>query len=210
MVLKLFSWHKWHSLTGKRARVQNSRNRRGSHHIFKWKHNNLAPSLACTRSERSMVSIGMLAEDGYRTTLNESTWAINQGNLKIGSGHKYNNLYPLKAINLEGSVSVAEKTDPNLWHGRLGHMSQAWLDRLMSVGYIPKLTAKDFCEHYQYGKWTWCSHSLHYETVRRPLELVHIDICGSMSERSLGSPRYCWESQMATTGSRTYIRAQEK
>ena len=56
----------------------------------------------------------MLAEDGYKTTLNESTWMISRGNLQIGCGHKYNNLYQLMAINLEGSVNVAEKTDPNL------------------------------------------------------------------------------------------------
>ena len=28
--------------------------------------------------KRSLVSIGMLAEDGYRTTLNESTWIISR------------------------------------------------------------------------------------------------------------------------------------
>ena len=96
-----------------------------------------------------MVSIGMLAKDGYKTTLNESTWMISRGNLRIKNGHKYNNLYPLMAINPVGVVNVAEKTNPNLWHGRLGHMSQAGLDRLMAVGYIPKLQAKtDFCEHY--------------------------------------------------------------
>ena len=61
--------------------------------------------------KRSLVSIGMLAEDGYRTTLSESTWMINRGNLKIGSGHKYNNLYPMMVINLEGAVNVAEKTN---------------------------------------------------------------------------------------------------
>ena len=95
------------------------------------------------------------------------------------------------AINPEGAVNVAEKTDPNLWHGRLGHMSQAGLDRLMSVGYIPKLQAKtDFCEHCRYGKQTRSPHSLHYETVRQPLELVHTDICGPMPERSLGGSRY--------------------
>ena len=52
------------------------------------------------------------------------------------------------AINLEGFVNVAKKTNSNLWHNRLGHMSQTGLDRLMAVGYIPKLQAKtDFCEH---------------------------------------------------------------
>mgnify|MGYP000105409760 FL=1 len=53
--------------------------------------------------KRSMVSIGMLIEDGYRTTLSESSWMISQGNMKIGSGYKDNNMYPLMTINLEGT-----------------------------------------------------------------------------------------------------------
>mgnify|MGYP000043483626 FL=1 len=70
------------------------------------------------------------------------------------------------AINPKGVVNVAEKTDLNLWHVGLGHMSQAELYRLMVVGYIPKIQAKtNFCEHYQYGKQTRSPHSLHYKTV---------------------------------------------
>ena len=59
----------------------------------------------------------MLVEDGYRTTLNESTWMISRENLEIMNGYKYNNLYTLMAINPEGVVNIAKKTDPNLWHG---------------------------------------------------------------------------------------------
>ena len=89
--------------------------------------------------KRSLVSIDMFTEDGYRTTLHESTWVIIRGNLKIGSGHKYNNFYPLMTINPKGDMNVAQKTDQNVWHGRLEHMSQVRLDSLLSVGYIPKL-----------------------------------------------------------------------
>ena len=116
---------------------------------------------------------------------------INPGNLRIGSGHKYNNLYPLMEINPEGAMNVAEKTDPNLWHGRLSHMSQDKLDRLMAVIYIPKIQEKtNFCERCRYRKQTRNLHSLHYETVRNPLELIQSDICGPMPERSLGGSRY--------------------
>ena len=78
--------------------------------------------------KRSLISIGILVEYGYRTNLNELAWMISRGNLRIGSGHKYNNLYPLMVINPEGVVNVAEKIDSNLWHGRLSHMSQAEMD----------------------------------------------------------------------------------
>ena len=63
--------------------------------------------------KRSLVSIGMVAEDGYRTTRLEATWVISRGNLKIGNGYKYNNLYPLMAINSKEAVNVAEKTNLN-------------------------------------------------------------------------------------------------
>ena len=67
----------------------------------------------------------------------------------------------------------------------------AGLDRLIAVGYIPKLQAKtDFCEHCWYGKQSRSPQSLHYETVRQPLELMHANICGSMPERSLGGFQY--------------------
>ena len=56
--------------------------------------------------KRSLVSIGMLAEDGYRTTLSESSWMINGGNMEIRNGYKYNNLYPLMVTNLEGALML--------------------------------------------------------------------------------------------------------
>ena len=94
-------------------------------------------------------------------------------------------------INPEGVVNVAKLQDSSLWHGRLGHMSQARLDRLMVIGYILKLQTKtDFCEHYQYGKQTRSVHSLHYERIHQPLELVHTNVCALMHERLLGGSRY--------------------
>ena len=101
-------------------------------------------------------------------------------------------MYPLILIRWEGSLKVAELTTCTMWNGRLGHMSQSRLERLSALGYILKLNhaKSDFCEHYKYGKHTRILHSLNYETVRNPLELIHSDICGPMPERSLGGSRY--------------------
>ena len=76
------------------------------------------------------------------------------------------------------------------WHGQLGYMSQARLDRLVAIGYIPKLQTKtDFCEHCHYGKQARGLHSLHYDMVQHTLELVHTNICGPMPERPLRGTR---------------------
>ena len=69
-------------------------------------------------------------------------------------------------INPKGVVNVAKKTDPNLWHGRFGHMSLAGLNRLMVVSFILKLQGKtNLCEHCRYGKQARSPHTLHYKTV---------------------------------------------
>ena len=114
--------------------------------------------------KRSLICIGMLADHGYRTTLNESTWQLSKGNMHIGHELKYNNLYPLTVIGQEGSLNVAEMPSSRLWHGRLAHISQTGLRGLSVLGYIPDLqhTESDFC---QYGKQTRSMHSTHYDTV---------------------------------------------
>ena len=120
MVFKLFSQHQRHTPTTQWAGVQNLW--KGSHPIAQWQYDHPAPSPACTRAEKKSGSIGMVAEDRYKTTLNESSWMIRRGNLKIGNGCKYNNIYPLMVISLDGVMNIAESRDTNLWHGRLGHM----------------------------------------------------------------------------------------
>ena len=62
----------------------------------------------------------------------------------------------------------------------------------MALGYIPDLqhTEFDFCEYYEYGKQTRNTHSTHYNTLREPLELIHMDLCGPMPKKSLGGDRY--------------------
>ena len=79
-----------------------------------------------------------------------------------------------------------------MWHGRLAHMSQTGLRRLLALGYIPDLQQmeSDFCEFCQYGKQTRSTHSTHYDMVREPLELIQTDLCGPMPERSLGGARH--------------------
>ena len=58
--------------------------------------------------KRSLISIGMLSKDGYKGTLSELSRQIRKGNLHIGHGVRYNNVYPLTLINKEGSLNVVD------------------------------------------------------------------------------------------------------
>ena len=58
--------------------------------------------------KQRLISIGMLVDHEYRTTLNQSTLKISKGNMHIGHGIKYNNLYPLTVIGQERCLNVAK------------------------------------------------------------------------------------------------------
>ena len=110
--------------------------------------------------KRSLVSIDMLVESGYRMTVSESSWLITKWNIRINHGSKYNNLYLLNMLSLEGIINVTELPNVTLWHGRVG------LEGLTGIDYIPKLQEKtNFCDHCRYRKQTWSPHSLHYKMV---------------------------------------------
>ena len=64
---------------------------------------------------------------------------------------------------------------------------------LSCLCYLPSLSYSDFpfCEHCQYGKQTRKSRTnVHFEKDRKPLELVHSDVYGSMPTQSLGGTSY--------------------
>ena len=63
--------------------------------------------------KRCLVSVKKLVEARYKMMLSEWLWQINKRNMKI----KYDKLYPLNVISLEGTINVAKVPDATLWHG---------------------------------------------------------------------------------------------
>ena len=79
-----------------------------------------------------------------------------------------------------------------LWHSRLGHISQKGMKTLQCFGYIPVLDYIDFplCEHCIYGKQTRLTSLPLNKTPGEPLDLVHSDLCGPMPHKTLGGENY--------------------
>ena len=74
-------------------------------------------------------------------------------------GKKVNTLYILQDSTVTGDATVSMSEDPNLdttnlWHMRLGHMSERGLYVLSKKSLLcGKKTEKlDFCEYYIFGK----------------------------------------------------------
>ncbi|KAL2248265.1 UNVERIFIED_CONTAM: Retrovirus-related Pol polyprotein from transposon TNT 1-94 [Sesamum indicum] len=91
-------------------------------------------------------------------------------------------------IPFAGTVSQA-----NLWHNRLGHMSEKGMNVLKSKGRLPELKSVEVghCEHCVFGKQKRVSFLTTRRTPRKEkLELVHTDLWGPAPVSSLGGSTY--------------------
>ena len=86
--------------------------------------------------------------------------------------------------------------DVILWHKRLGHASLSLLNKLVSKGLVvglPSIKYNDdkVCDACAKGKQTRIAFkSKKYVSTSRPLELLHVDLCGPMRITSRGGKRY--------------------
>ena len=83
-----------------------------------------------------------------------------------------------------------------LWHKRLGHASLSLLNKLVSkdlVVSLPSIKYNDgkVCDACARGKQVRNSFKLkNYVSTTRPLEMLHMDLCGPMRVTSRGGKRY--------------------
>ncbi|XP_028098185.1 uncharacterized protein LOC114297905 [Camellia sinensis] len=117
---------------------------------FVWKIQNVRhmPGL-----KRNLIYVGQLDNEGHVVTSMGSLWKITKGAMVVTHDKKEGTLYT--TINNRDAVAVAgEKEDSNLWHQRLGYMSQKGMKVLASKGKLSDLKSVDidFCEDCIFGK----------------------------------------------------------
>ncbi len=89
-----------------------------------------------------------------------------------------------------GGVFAAKEDNSTLWHHRLGHMSEKGMQLLAKAKVIPAIEdLPEMCGHCMIGKQRRASFSMRSSRRKRPLDLVHTDVC-SIGERSLGGASY--------------------
>ncbi|KAL2246274.1 UNVERIFIED_CONTAM: Retrovirus-related Pol polyprotein from transposon TNT 1-94 [Sesamum indicum] len=142
--------------------------------------------------KRNLISVGQLDSDGFHTTFGDTKWKISRGAMTLARGLKSGTLYMAAGsssnIPFAGIVSQA-----NLWHNRLGHMSEKGMNVLKSKGRLPKLKSVEVghCEHCVFGKQKRVSFLTIGRTPRKEkLELVHTDLWGPAPVSSLGGSTY--------------------
>ncbi|KAL2230598.1 UNVERIFIED_CONTAM: Retrovirus-related Pol polyprotein from transposon TNT 1-94 [Sesamum indicum] len=115
--------------------------------------------------KRNLISVGQLDSDGFHTMFGDAKWKISRGAMTLARGLKLGTLYMAGGsssnIPFVGTVSQA-----NLWHNRLGHMSEKGMNKresFLTTGRTPR---------------------------KEKLELVHTDFCGPAPVSSLGGSTY--------------------
>ncbi|WVZ03536.1 hypothetical protein V8G54_024342 [Vigna mungo] len=140
---------------------------------------------------KNLISVGQLANDGYITVFHGDNWKISKGAMTIARGRKSGTLYKTEgACHL---IAVAMNENPNLWHRRLGHMSEKGMRIMHSKRKLPSLRSIEFdmCEDCILGKHKRVSFQRSERIPKKErLEFVHSDVWGPTTVSSIGGKRY--------------------
>ena len=123
---------------------------------------------------------------------------INTGDVVL-RGKRHKNVYKVSILSLPQSNLTclsAISEDVLLWHKRLGHASLSLLNKLVSKDLVIGLPSIKFnddkvCDACARGKQVRTSFKLKNKvSTTRPLEILHVDLCGPMRVMSRGGKRY--------------------
>ncbi|KAL4325786.1 hypothetical protein GQ457_11G029520 [Hibiscus cannabinus] len=140
------------------------------------------------------ISAGKLDDVGYVNLFGGGKWKLTRNNMIVARGNKQGSLYVTQGKICKGEANVAcGNSCLELWHKRLGHISEKGLQILAQKALIPEVKGKAIrpCIHCLAGK----QHKVSFRRGNHPhirkyvLDMVHIDVC-SMNEKSMGGALY--------------------
>ncbi|KAJ6902219.1 Retrovirus-related Pol polyprotein from transposon TNT 1-94 [Populus alba x Populus x berolinensis] len=148
--------------------------------------------------KQNLISLGQLLERGYSFYSKNCHLTIrdNNGRLMAYVKMSKNRMFPLNIqYDATRCLSAITNSEEWLWHLRLGHLNFTSMKMLASkkmVKGLPHIDHPDeVCES--------CVLSKHHRSsfakevnwrAKRPLELVHTDVCGPITPMSTGQNRY--------------------
>lgn len=141
---------------------------------------------------RNLISVGQLDGEGHNVSFGNSAWKVTKGAMVVARGHKTGTLYMTSTCR-DTVAAVDSQKNTELWHCRLGHMSEKGMKLLVKSGQIPELKSVEhqLCESCILGKQKRVSFSkVGKELKKERLELVHTDVWGPAPVSSLGGSYY--------------------
>ncbi|GJU75510.1 retrovirus-related pol polyprotein from transposon TNT 1-94 [Tanacetum coccineum] len=146
--------------------------------------------------KRNLISLGTLEKEGYTVKLHLGKVKVINGSRVILSGIRRDNcVYSLDGRSMAGELNSSVKEKDSLaqvWHKRLGHISEAGLQVLEKQGLFGKksLGKLDFYENCVLGKSHRVSFGVGRHTIQGVIDYIHSDLWGPSQVKSLGGKRY--------------------
>ena len=139
------------------------------------------------------ISIDKLDDKGFINSFGESKWKLTKGSLVLARGNKQNTLYVMEAKLHKEDINVVQQDGRiELWHRRLGHISEKRLQNLDRKKTLLNLQGMPLkaCDHCLVRK----AHGVAFHTnppSRRPnvIDLIHTNV-HTMKTRTIGGALY--------------------
>ncbi|KAG6492736.1 hypothetical protein ZIOFF_047701 [Zingiber officinale] len=154
---------------------------------------------------KNLISVSKLFMDGYSVSCDNKV-VVKKNRVAIYSGALVGNLYTLNPITPTMQLMEINNTSSNsnkrkqplemnqtyLWHLRLGHINLSRIQRLIADGPLGSLVVENFptCESCLEGKMTKRPFKAKGYRAKEVLELVHSNLCGSMTIQARGGFEY--------------------
>ncbi|GKD43901.1 putative RNA-directed DNA polymerase, partial [Tanacetum coccineum] len=138
----------------------------------------------------NILSTGLLDEDGYHNSSGNGLWKVTLGSLIVARGKRESKLYMTHPKISKSIVNAVDNDDmTELWHKRLGHMSEKGMSILSKKNVLSGVHDINLkkCSHYLAGKQTRLAFKSRSPfRMENILDLVHSDVCGPMKTKTLG------------------------
>lgn len=142
----------------------------------------------------NLLSVSQLIKKGHSVQFHDNGCKIlNNSKEEILSCKLMNNMYCLNASTVTAYVSSSDESDSYLWHQRMSHLNLSDLRKLPNCVEgvnINKNKSNMVCEYCQEGKQSRLPFPKEGSRAKKPLELVHSDVCGPLEVKSIGGAQY--------------------
>ncbi|GKV43027.1 hypothetical protein SLEP1_g50368 [Rubroshorea leprosula] len=147
--------------------------------------------------KKNLISMSELDSKGCRYSYEGGILKVSKGALVILKGKKVGGLYHLQGSTINGTCAMSTSSRPDrdvtqLWHMRLGHMSERGMMELSKRGLLcgRKIGKLDFCEHYVYGKQCRLQFGKGVHQTQGTVDYIHSDLWGPSPVASKGGVVY--------------------
>ena len=147
---------------------------------------------------KNLVSSSVLSNKGFKLVFESDKFVLTKGGMYVGKGYLAEGLFKINVLptdainnNASTSASIYLLESSTLWHARLGHVNFRSLQRMVSLGLLPKCsmnhTSKcEICTESKYARHSYKS----VEKSNTVLGLIHSDLCDFKSTPTRGGKNY--------------------